>query len=103
MRLKFDIPAASDVFTESRNLLKSIQVKDVTKNFTIPQILSYPWFTSRTLSYEPELPCSSLLFRPDALQPRLISHGVSLKALTQDLLRLQPRSLHHSVHNITLY
>ena len=91
-RLKFDIPTASDVFTESRNLLKNILVKDVTKRFTIPQILADSWFTSRTLSYEPELPVFSppiLSERPSTPinQSRSISEGTdpgSSEASTQE-------------------
>ncbi|KAK2460010.1 hypothetical protein APHAL10511_008016 [Amanita phalloides] len=38
---------------ESRDLFKNILEKDVSKRFTIPQILAHPWFTSRTPHYEP--------------------------------------------------
>ncbi|KDR79104.1 hypothetical protein GALMADRAFT_242968 [Galerina marginata CBS 339.88] len=43
---------------ESRDLIKSVLTKDVTKRITIPQILSHAWFTARKLTYEPESPMS---------------------------------------------
>ncbi|KAF9527208.1 hypothetical protein CPB83DRAFT_793652 [Crepidotus variabilis] len=49
---------------ESRDLIKNILTKDVPKRITIPQMLTHPWFTSQTLSYEGEplspLPASVL-------------------------------------------
>ncbi|KAF8632645.1 hypothetical protein AX17_004778 [Amanita inopinata Kibby_2008] len=37
---------------ESRDLIKNILEKDVTKRFTIPQILAHSWFTTQTLVNE---------------------------------------------------
>ncbi|KAJ3500814.1 hypothetical protein NLJ89_g9627 [Agrocybe chaxingu] len=45
---------------EVRNLIRSILVKDVSKRLTIPQILAHPWFTSRSLTYEPESPIRAM-------------------------------------------
>ena len=45
---------------ESRDLLKNILVKDVATRYTIPQILSHPWFTSRKVTYETESPASAM-------------------------------------------
>ncbi|KAF9044419.1 hypothetical protein BJ165DRAFT_1415679 [Panaeolus papilionaceus] len=50
---------------EVRDLLKNILVKDVTKRFTIPQILSHSWFTTPRLTYEPESPLSALPLQSD--------------------------------------
>ncbi|KAF8154615.1 hypothetical protein B0H34DRAFT_783761 [Crassisporium funariophilum] len=45
---------------ESRDLIKSILQKDVTKRVGIPQILAHPWFTSGKLTYEPDSPLSAM-------------------------------------------
>ncbi|KAF5310230.1 hypothetical protein D9619_010414 [Psilocybe cf. subviscida] len=45
---------------ESRDLIKSILLKDTAKRTTIPQILAHPWFTVNKLTYEPESPISAL-------------------------------------------
>ncbi|PFH48592.1 hypothetical protein AMATHDRAFT_180288 [Amanita thiersii Skay4041] len=37
---------------ESRDLIKRILEKDVSKRYTIPQILGHPWFTLQSLHYE---------------------------------------------------
>ncbi|RXW20333.1 hypothetical protein EST38_g5523 [Candolleomyces aberdarensis] len=57
---------------ESRDLLQNILQKDVTKRYTIPQILAHPWFTVKELTYEPESPIyadSQLLQVPRSSTP----------------------------------
>ncbi|KIK03275.1 hypothetical protein K443DRAFT_676947 [Laccaria amethystina LaAM-08-1] len=41
---------------ESRDLIKNILQKGVTKRLTIPQILAHSWFTTKNLTYEPDSP-----------------------------------------------
>ena len=45
---------------ESRDLIKNILQKEVTKRLTIPQILAHSWFTSRTPTYEVESPLPTM-------------------------------------------
>ena len=46
--------------SESRDLIKNILQRDVTKRLMIPQILAHPWFTSRTPTYEIESPLPTI-------------------------------------------
>ncbi|KAJ2919547.1 hypothetical protein MD484_g950, partial [Candolleomyces efflorescens] len=54
--IKDDFEDPSWLSLESRDLLQNIIQKDVTKRYTIPQILAHPWFTVKQLSYEPDSP-----------------------------------------------
>ena len=51
-----DLPFIFCPLPESRDLIKNVLQKDVTKRLQIPQILAHPWFTSRTPTYEIESP-----------------------------------------------
>jgi len=94
----------SALFSESRDLIKNILVKDVTKRFMIPQILAHPWFTARKLTYEPESPVSAApLFSisdrpstPPGDESRRSSHGTAPDSSEASHDSLSPLTNPHS-------